>query len=167
MVQKNIIFFVIRHDQVMAKPFAMISKYEEGLTLLQYKVRIWDPELMQWDWIDPIFESRVRAAAFIARYHAPEGDSGMRLAYQISMGTPFVGNVPRHNLRWQESPSSWVLGNDDLKSEYLTDLDTAEERKDACMDRQGIWEFIEGRGLYPELIENYVDASLDVAFSNQ
>lgn len=157
----HLVFYVYHHDDLMGKPLAMVSKYEPDITDDQFKVRIWDADIDDWQWVDPIFSSRVRAAAFIARYHAPDPCRALGIGVKQYVDTPRIRPVHMRRLRMTSGPLDWLMETEAMLEDYMDDYGDHEA---AIQDRHEMGNWVEDKDRFLELLEDQIDFLITIMF---
>jgi hypothetical protein len=132
-----------------AVPLVMISKYESDMTDDQFKVRVWDADIM-WEYCTPIFSSVHQAAIYVARSVGPEPDASLGFGVRL-----YNGNIPHGHLvsvralRQTSTPLSWLAGSESMLADYLDELGNPE------------WDDLGARIMWVEMEDNFEELMED------
>lgn len=109
-----------------AVPLVMISKYESDMTDNQFKVRVWDADVM-WEFCTPIFSSVHQVAAYVARCLSPEPNANLGIGVRLYHGDVPGGNpISLLRIRQTSTALSWLASSQTMLAEYLEDLGNPE-----------------------------------------
>jgi hypothetical protein len=140
-----------------ATPYAMISKFERDISPTQWKVRIWKTEegvSSYWDYITPIFSSRLEASYYIANRHAPPSSRDLGIGVKVYNSWPVVSFTPIHELQRTSTVSSWIMENEIA---FFTFIDEYGEFNANEQDMEALGDWVEDVDNFKDLLEDQID----------
>lgn len=148
-----------------AVPFVMVSKFEAGMSDLQFKVRVWDEEVPGlWEYCTPIFPSINQAAVFIARSLTPDPCRFLGIGVMNHFGgIPHVMPVLVENTHLKSTSTEW-LDDDDASAMFDDYIENLGDQSLDCFEARGDW--VEQEEHFEILLENVIFSHLQFSFSD-